>query len=85
MFLLTTLKNDTEIKDKFEKPNKNREGGSLGAQTGSTDWSGTGLAPGTQKVPKVCNGLQKQARGQARQHEAVADFGTPRGLSKIAH
>ena len=55
-------------------------GESLGDQTGSQDWSGTGLAPGTQKVPKVYNGLQKQAWGQARRHESVADFGAPRGL-----
>ena len=52
-------------------------GGYLGDQTGTQDWSGTGLALGTKKVPKVCNGLQKQAPGQARWHEAVADFGTP--------
>ena len=53
--------------------------GSLGNQTGTQGWTGTGPAPWTQKVPKVYIGLQKQAQGQARRHEAVADFGTPEG------
>ena len=51
--------------------------GSLGDQTGTQGWTGTGPAPGTQKVPKVYNCRQKQAGGQTTQHRAAADFGTP--------
>ena len=51
--------------------------GSLGDQTGTQDWSGTGPAPGTQKVPKVYNCHQKQARGQTLRQRA--------GVSKIPH
>ena len=39
--------------------------GSVGNQTGTQDWSGTGPAPGTQKVPKVCDGRQNQAQDPA--------------------
>ena len=53
--------------------------GSLGDQTGTQDWSGTGLAPGTQKVPKVYNCRQKQAEGQTTRYQAVPDFGAPEG------
>ena len=53
--------------------------GSLGDQTGTQGWSGTGPAPGTQKVPKVCNCRHKQARGQTNRHAAVPDFGYPQG------
>ena len=38
---------------------------------------GTGPAPGTQKVPKVCNCRQKQAGGQTGRQRTVPDFGTP--------
>ena len=38
---------------------------------------GTGPAPGTQKVPQVCNCRQKQAGGQTTRHQATPDFGTP--------
>ena len=54
--------------------------GVLGDQTGTQGWTGTGLAPGTQEVLKVCNCLEKQAWGQARQHEAAPDFETPKGF-----
>ena len=54
--------------------------GSLGDQTGTQGWTGTSLALGTQEVPKVCNRLQKQAWGQARQHEAAPDVATPSGF-----
>ena len=38
-------------------------GGSLGDQSGTQDWSSTGPAPGTQKVPKVYTNIpQKQAQ-----------------------
>ena len=37
---------------------------------------GTGPAPGTQKVLKVCNSRQKQAWTQISQHDTVPDFGT---------
>ena len=44
--------------------------GSVGDQTGGQVWSGTGPAPGTQKVLKVCNCSQKQLQppfaGQGR-------------------
>ena len=33
---------------------------------------GTGPAPGTPKVPKVCNGRHKQARGQSSRQRATA-------------
>ena len=46
--------------------------GSLGNQTGTQDRSGTGLAPGTQKVPKV---YKSSKTGPV----------TPRGLAKIAY
>ena len=51
--------------------------GSLGDQTGTQGWPGTGPAPGTQKVPKVCNRRQKQVGGQTTRQRAAADFGTP--------
>ena len=51
--------------------------GSLGDQTGTQGWTGTGPAPGTQKVPKVHNCRQKQAQGQTTRQRAAADFGTP--------
>ena len=51
--------------------------GSLGDQTGTQGWTGTGPAPGTQKVPKVCNCRQKQVGGQTTRQRAAADFGTP--------
>ena len=55
-------------------------GGPWGLSGGSL-WEpggpGTGPAPGTPKVPKVCNCRQKQARGQTGQDEALPDFGTP--------
>ena len=38
---------------------------------------GTGGAPGTQKVPKVCNCRQKQAWTPIRRQRTVPDFGTP--------
>ena len=38
---------------------------------------GTSLAPGTQKVLKVCNSRQKQARKQISRHGTVPDFATP--------
>ena len=38
---------------------------------------GTGPAPGTQKVPKVCNRRHKQAGGKPCRHAALPDFGTP--------
>ena len=54
-------------------------------ETGAQRWSGTGLAPGTQKVPKVCNCHQKQACTQTSRHAAVPDFGTPLWDSKIPY
>ena len=54
--------------------------GVLGDQTGTQGWTGTSLALGTQEVPKVCNRLQKQAWGQARQREAAPDSATSRGF-----
>ena len=50
-----------------------------GDQTGAQRWSGTGPAPGTQKVPKVCNCRQKQACTQTSRHGALPDFGAPCG------
>ena len=44
---------------------------------GSKGGSGTSLAPGTQKVPKVCNRRHKQAQGQTTRQRALPDFGTP--------
>ena len=38
---------------------------------------GTGPAPGTQKVLKVCNCRQKQARKQISRRSTLPDFGTP--------
>ncbi len=51
--------------------------GPLGHQTGTQDWSGTGLAPGIQRRPKVYNCRQKQAGGQTTRHRALPDFGAP--------
>ena len=42
---------------------------------------GTDPAPGTQKVPKVCNRRQKHAQGLWCRHGATPDFGTPIGDS----
>ena len=65
-------------------PNWDQSGIKLGTkmrpklyQTGTQVWSGTGPAPGSQKVPKVSNSRQKQARGQPSWHQATPDFGTP--------
>ena len=52
-------------------------GGSLGGSLAEPRGSGTGPAPGAQKVPKVCNCRQKQAGGQTGRHETLPDFGTP--------
>ena len=60
-------------------------GGSLGDQTGTQDWSGTGLAPGTQKCRK-CVTVTKKTPGDKRPgsgHYSI--LGPPRGLSKIAN
>ena len=51
--------------------------GSLGDQTGTQGWTGTGPAPGTQKVPKVSNHRQKRDQGQTTWQGAATDFGTP--------
>ena len=51
--------------------------GSLRDQPGTQLRSGTGPAPGTPKVPKVCNCRHKQAQGQTGRDEATPDFGTP--------
>ena len=55
--------------------------GSLGASLelpGRTHGGPQGSrAPGTPKVPKVCNCRQKQAGGQTGRHRALPDFGTP--------
>ena len=53
--------------------------GSLGDQTGTQGWTGTGPAPGAQKVPKVYKCRHKQAQGQTTRQRAAADFGTPWG------
>ena len=50
---------------------------SIGDQAGTQGWTGTGPAPGTQKVPKAYNCCQKQAQGQTSRHRAGTDFGTP--------
>ena len=64
-------------------------GGSLGApwmgpfgdQTGTQGWTGTGPAPGTQKVPKVYNCRQKQAQGQTTRQHRGGGFWDPLGDS----
>ena len=59
--------------------------GSVGDQTGAQLWSGTGPAPGTQKVPKVCNCSQKQLRAYFGGSGRYQIFGPPRGLSKTPY
>ena len=59
--------------------------GSLGDQTGTQGWTGTGPAPGTQKVPKVYNCRQKQPRDKLLGTARRQILGPPRGLSKISH
>ena len=59
--------------------------GSFGDQTGGQVWSGTGPAPGTQKVLKVCNCSQKQLRAYFAGPGRYQILGLPRGLSKIPH
>ena len=59
--------------------------GSVGDQTGAQLWSGTGPAPGTQKVLKVCDCSQKQLQPPFAGQGRYQILGPPRGLSKIAH
>ena len=58
--------------------------GSLGDQTGTQGWTGTGPAPGTQKVLKVSNRRQKKVGAKSFWHGAAPE-GPPAGLSKISY
>ena len=54
-------------------------------QIGTQLRSGTGPAPGSQKVPKVCNCRHKQARAPIAGTGRYQILGPPRGLSKIPY